>query len=132
MWEKWFFMAAGGAATVLLGGPVGRIVAEDDGPAAVTAIIGETAAILDRSGYPIRAEAISRVRQILTTPDSQFTTSLFRDFQAGSGTEVETILGDLLKAAVRHGVDAPLVRAATVRLRVHASTVAPATTSART
>nr|WP_271209270.1 2-dehydropantoate 2-reductase [Rhodococcus wratislaviensis]GLK33769.1 2-dehydropantoate 2-reductase [Rhodococcus wratislaviensis] len=118
LWEKWFFMAAGGAASVLLGGPVGRIVAEENGSAAITAIIDETAAVLERSGHPVRAEAMSRVTNVLTTPGSPFTTSMYRDYQDGNDTEVETILGDLLTTAIRHEVPSPLLRAAAVRLRV--------------
>ncbi|MFI6771440.1 ketopantoate reductase family protein [Nocardia sp. NPDC050412] len=127
MWEKWFFMAAGAITTVLLGGPVGRIVAEDDGSAAITAIIDETAVVFERSGHPVRAEAIARVTTTLTTPGSQFTTSLYRDFLDGRGTEVETILGDLLTTAGRLEIETPLLRAATVRLRVHAATLTPRT-----
>ncbi|WP_374212620.1 ketopantoate reductase family protein [Rhodococcus tibetensis] len=122
MWEKWFFMAAGGAATVLLGGPVGRIVAEDGGSATITDIVDETAAILERSGHPVRPEAMSLVTTMLTAAGSPFTTSLYRDFVAGRGTEVETVLGDLLTIATRHQARSPLLRAAAVRLRVHATT----------
>ncbi|MFI6362106.1 ketopantoate reductase family protein [Nocardia sp. NPDC050630] len=129
MWEKWFFMAAGATTTVLLGGPVGRIVAEDDGRAAITATIAEIAAVFERSGHPIRAEAMSRVTNMLTMSGSPFTTSLYRDFVDGRGTEVETILGDLLTTADRLELQTPLLRAATVRLRVHATTLASATIS---
>lgn len=122
MWEKWFFMAAGGTVTMLLGGPVGRIVAEDDGLAAITAVIGEIAALVERSGHSVRAEAMSRVTDTLTTPGSPFTTSLYRDFMDGRDTEVETILGDLLSIADELKVETPLLRAAAVRLRVHATT----------
>ncbi len=52
MWEKWFFMAAGGTATVLLGGPAGTILAVDAGPAFVPQVIQEVAAVIAAEGHP--------------------------------------------------------------------------------
>jgi 2-dehydropantoate 2-reductase len=119
MWEKWFFMAAGGTATVLLGGPAGSILTVDAGPALVGQIIEEVAAVIAAEGHPVREAAHAQVAGALTTPGSPFATSLYRDFRAGRPTEVEPILGDLYRRAAARGLEAPLLGAATVRLRVH-------------
>lgn len=119
MWEKWFFMAAGGAATVLLGGSAGAVSAVDGGLELVERIIAESAAVLDAEGHRARNGALDRVTGALTTPGSPFATSLFRDLRAGRRTEVEPVLGDLHRRAVAHGIPTPLLAAATVRLRVH-------------
>ncbi|MEU4197974.1 2-dehydropantoate 2-reductase [Kribbella sp. NPDC026611] len=119
MWEKWFFMAAGGTATVLLGGPAGTILSVDGGPALIGQVIEEVTAVVAAEGHPVRQAARAQVAGALTTPGSSFATSLYRDFAAGRKTEVEPILGDLLQRALTRGVQTPLLGAATVRLRVH-------------
>jgi 2-dehydropantoate 2-reductase len=47
------------------------------------------------------------------------TSSLYRDLQAGRGTEVEQILGDLISRAHAFGVATPVLDLATLALRVH-------------
>jgi 2-dehydropantoate 2-reductase len=119
MWEKWLFMAAGGAATVLLGGPAGAIAAVEDGVKLVELLIDEVVQIQNAAGHSPRPAAIDRVRAALTRRGSDFTTSMYRDFVAGRATEVEPILGGLLRRAGTHNVTSPILHAATVRLRVH-------------
>ncbi|MGN6128284.1 MAG: ketopantoate reductase family protein [Humibacter sp.] len=119
MWEKWFFMAAGGAATVLLGGVAGEITAVPNGRSLVQGIIEETSAVIEDRGYPIRPAALKRVSGALLSEGSPFTTSMYRDLVAGRSTEVEPILGDLIDRMQSRGVPVPLLEAATVRLRVH-------------
>jgi len=118
MCEKWAFMAAGGAATVLHGGSVGTIVGTDGGLTAVLAVIAEVEAVLAATEHPVRPAAHNRTVAVLTAAGSPFTTSLYRDFVAGRPTEVEPILGDLVALAARVGVDVPRVQSAAVRVRV--------------
>jgi 2-dehydropantoate 2-reductase len=124
MWEKWLFMAAGGSTTVLLGGTVGEINAVKGGTDSVRTIVAEVTSILDAAGHAARPEASSRVLATLTAPGSPFTTSLYRDFMAGRPTEVESILGDLIRVGASNGISSPLLSAATVRVRVHQAKVA--------
>jgi 2-dehydropantoate 2-reductase len=124
MWEKWLFMAAGGATTVLLGGTVGEINAVKGGTDSVRTIVAEVTSILDAAGHAARPEASSRVLATLTAPGSPFTTSLYRDFVGGRPTEVESILGDLIRVGTSNGISSPLLSAATVRLRVHQAKIA--------
>lgn len=119
MWEKWHFMAAGGATGVLLGGPAGGITAAEGGAQAVTAVLAEASAVLAAAGHPVRDEALARARGALLTPSSPFTTSLYRDFADGMPTEVEPVVGDMVRRAAHLGVPVPLLAAAAVRLRVH-------------
>lgn len=118
MWEKWLFMASGGAVGVLLGGSVGDIAAVRGGSAAEGRIVDEALAVLEAAGHAARAEAAARVRSVLTADGSPFTTSLFRDFRAGRPTEGEAVIGDFVDVAEQHGVAVPLLAAAAVRLRV--------------
>lgn len=119
MWEKWIFMAAGGAATVLLGGPIGTVIAVPGGPGTVEAVLAEACAVAAAAGHPPRPAAVESIRHTLTRPGSPFTTSVYRDFAIGRRTEVEPVLGGLLDEARALGVDVPLLASAAVRLRVH-------------
>jgi len=119
MWEKWIFMAAGGAATVLLGGPIGTVIAVPGGLETVEAVLAEACAVAAAAGHPPRPAAVESIRHTLTRPGSPFTTSMYRDFAIGRRTEVEPVLGGLLDEARALGVDVPLLASAAVRLRVH-------------
>jgi len=123
MWEKWHFMATGGATGTLLGDAAGRVTAVEGGREVVSTIIAEASAVLAAAGRPVRDEARARVEGALLTPSSGFTTSLYRDLAAGRRTEVEPILGDLVRRAEALGVPVPTLGAAAVRLRVHENRV---------
>ncbi len=119
MWQKWVFLASGGATTSLHDGAVGEIVATPTGALSTLRIIDEIAAVATAEGYPPSARALETVRSALTEPGSSFTTSLFRDLRQGLPVENEHILGDLVERAVRLGIDAPLLSAAYARIRVY-------------
>lgn len=119
MWQKWVFLASGGAVTSLHDGAVGEIVATPTGALSALRLIDEVAAIAAAEGYPPTTRALENVRSSLTEPGSSFTTSLFRDLRQGLPVENEHILGDLVERAVRRGVDTPLLAAAYARIRVY-------------
>jgi 2-dehydropantoate 2-reductase len=119
MWSKWAFIAAAGAVTCLLRGPVGPIVAAADGDATVRAIIDETLAVARAAGHPVPEPEAARTVAMLTAAGSPFTSSMYRDLLQGQPVEVEPILGDLVAEARQAGVPAPLLQAAAVTLRVY-------------
>ncbi len=107
MWDKWLFMAAGGAATVLLGRSGRRRLGRPGRLRTVQDVLAEGIAVFEAAGHPARDAAVASTRTTLTTPGSPFTTSMYRDFVAGRGTEVEPILGDLIGLAGDLGVATP-------------------------
>jgi 2-dehydropantoate 2-reductase len=119
MWQKWTFLASGGAVCTLLDGPVGEAVAAPTGTSTALAIVDEVAAVATAEGYPPAERAIDTVRSTLTEAGSTFTTSLYRDLRQGLPVENEHILGDLVERGVRHGVPVPLLSAAYARVRVY-------------
>jgi 2-dehydropantoate 2-reductase len=56
---------------------------------------------------------------MLTDGASRFTASMLRDLEAGSRTEGEPILGDMLNRARALGVPTPILRIAVCHLQVH-------------
>jgi 2-dehydropantoate 2-reductase len=119
MWSKWVFIASIGALTCLMRGTVGEIVAEPGGAELGPAILEEAAAIAAAAGYPVPPGDREATRKILTEPGSPTTSSMYRDLQAGHGTEVEHILGDLTSRARTFGLDTPRLDLATLALRVY-------------
>ncbi|HEY6492450.1 MAG TPA: ketopantoate reductase family protein [Trebonia sp.] len=119
MWQKWAFIAASGAVTCLLGGPVGEIVAVDGGGDVARAVVEETRSVAAAAGYPLPDSALGQTLATLTAPGSPFTSSMYRDLRQGRQVEVETILGDLIAEGHKAGAPTPLLDAATVALRVH-------------
>ena len=119
MWEKWVMLASAGAATCLLRGNVGEIVAVEDGAEIALGCLAETAAVAAASGYPPRDASVAGTRALMTAEGSNLATSMYRDMQGGQPVEVEHILGDLVRRASGLGVDTPLLKAATVQLRIY-------------
>ena len=123
MWQKWTLLAAMGAITCLLRGSIGAVVATPGGLETAQAIIAECSAIAAANGYPPTEAAQAVMTKRLTEAGSPLTASMYRDLQRGSRVEVDHILGDLLERGRRHGVQAPLVLAAFVQLRMYAATL---------
>lgn len=121
LWEKWFVLAAGGALTTLLGGNVGVIESVPNGVATARAIVAECASVAAAAGYPPREKAYVQAERTLTEAGSTFTTSLYRDREAGGEVEADQILGDLVRRASCLGVSVPLLAAADAALEVYRS-----------
>ncbi len=119
MWEKWILLAAVGAMTCLMRGPIGEIEACPGGAEFNIALLDEVIAVVRRVGVPPSETFVDVARQQVTAKGSTFATSMYRDVLRGRTVEVENILGDLLARAAAAGVPTPLLNAATVHLRVY-------------
>ncbi|WP_158945216.1 ketopantoate reductase family protein [Granulicella sp. S190] len=123
MWQKWVMIASLGLVNSLLGGSIGEINAVPDGEQTILQAIDECAEIAAACGYPPAPAFLENLRKTATTKDSNLTSSMYRDFQAGNPVEVDTILGDLLDHGHAHHIDTPLLQAGSVRLRVYQNTL---------
>jgi 2-dehydropantoate 2-reductase len=119
MWRKWVFIASIGALTCLFRGTVGEVAAAPGGSGVGPAIVSEAASVAAAAGHPLAPPDRDDLTRLLTDPGSEMTSSLYRDLQAGRGTEVEQVLGDLIGRARTLGVATPLLDLATLALRVH-------------
>jgi 2-dehydropantoate 2-reductase len=102
MWEKWVFLASLAGITCLARAAVGDIVAAG-GADLAAALLDECRAIAAAAGYPPRADSLEASLARLTAPGSAVTASMLGDVERRGRTEVEHVLGDLLR---RRG-DAP-------------------------
>ena len=126
MWQKWTVLASLGAITCLLRGSIGAIVAAPGGVETARTILAECVAMATANGYPPTEAAHTVMTQRLTEPGSPLTASMYRDLQKGARVEADHILGDLLERGRKHGVEAPLVRAAYAQLSVYSAGLATA------
>lgn len=64
MWEKWFLMIVGGAATSLLGGTIGEINDVPDGTSVVRSLVDEIATLHAAAGHSPRPATLDRYVRI--------------------------------------------------------------------
>jgi 2-dehydropantoate 2-reductase len=119
MWEKWVQLAAAGAITCLMRGDIGEVARAPGGIEFSRAILLECIAIATVCGHRPTPQFQQQQIATLTAEDSKFTTSLYRDLLRSNHIEVDAILGDLLKHAQAHSVEATLLRAAYTHLSVY-------------
>ena len=117
LWQKWWILASIGGVCVLARGASGQAASAPRGEAFIRAVIGECIAIARANGYPPDAAMLADHTARLLEKSSPLTSSMYRDMSKGAPVEADHILGDLLARA--QGVDAPLLRAAYVQLKVY-------------
>lgn len=133
MWEKWTFLATLGAATCLLDGSIGEILATGEaGRAYLQGVFHECNAVAAAEsgivGTSLSEDDEATLRQlqrrqvyerVLGDPSSIVRASMARDMANGSPTEADHILGDMIRRADRHGIKMPLLSIAYARLQVY-------------
>jgi 2-dehydropantoate 2-reductase len=96
MWEKWVFIATAAGITCLMRATVGDVVVAGAADLAIS-LLDECATIAGRQGFPPSPAAMQRNRAMFTAADSGFAASMLRDVEQNARTEVEHVLGDLLR-----------------------------------
>jgi 2-dehydropantoate 2-reductase len=119
MWQKWVQLTSLGGLTCLLRGSVGEVEAVPGGTDTVDAILREASSIATACGHPPREDFLGKVRTTLTTRGSNLTSSMYRDLLKGSHVEADQIIGDLLDRGCKFGVEAPLLQAAYINLKIY-------------
>jgi 2-dehydropantoate 2-reductase len=111
-------LASRGSINALMRGDVRAIVAAGGAPV-VSRLVDEVAAIMTAAGFPPGPGVVEGDRALLTDPEAQGTSSMYRDLVAGYPIEAEHIVGDLVARGRSLGVAAPLLEATLVNLRVY-------------
>jgi 2-dehydropantoate 2-reductase len=96
MWEKWALIAALAGITCLMRATIGDILAADTMPLAAK-LYAECAQIAADAGFAPGEIMRERSLAALTASASPLTASMLRDIENGGRTEVDQILGDLLR-----------------------------------
>ena len=119
MWEKWVLLSTLGAATCLMRGNIGEIVAAQGGADFVLRLIDEVTCVAVASGVPPSDKFLLEAKTQLTAKGSPFAASMYRDLQRGNRIEADQIVGDLLLRGKNAGVATPLLAAAYTHLDVY-------------
>ncbi len=119
MWEKWVFLASLAAATSLMRGPVGTILAAPGGRDFMLGMLDECSQTAAEVGFPPGGPFFERVKGQLTTEGSPMTASMFRDVRAGLPVEADHVIGDLIARADAAKVPVPKLRTAYTHLKVY-------------
>lgn len=119
MWQKWMMLSSVAAINCLMRGTVGEIVAAPAGVAFAEAMLAETSGVAAAAGYPLAEAGLAYIRTMVTTAGSTFSSSMYRDLQAGQRVEVDAIIGDLVRRADGLGVPVPLLKLALLNLEIY-------------
>jgi 2-dehydropantoate 2-reductase len=126
IWEKFVFIATLASVTCAMRGDIGSILATGPGERLIRGTLAECQAVAAAHGYPVRAAADKLATRAFTERGSTFTASMLRDIQAGSCTEAEHIVGDMVARAEAAGVPVPHLQFALCHLQVYEGQLAAA------
>ena len=108
LWGKLAFLAPIALTTTLRGSELGGVVADPAWRRRLEECAREVVAAAHEDGVVLDPEAL--IAQIESLPPGS-RSSMQKDREAGRPTEVEAIGGSVLRAAARHGLDAPATQA---------------------
>jgi 2-dehydropantoate 2-reductase len=104
MWEKLVHLTTAAAMTCLMRANIGEIVRTPEGGDILLDQLRTSAAIAAAHGHPPSDAFMRAWRQTFSQRDSLYATSMLRDIERGGRTEVEHILGFMLKKAHEAGI----------------------------
>lgn len=108
LWSKAARLSALAAATAASGHSVGELRADPDWSNRLRRAIAEACAVAEADGVALRPAA---QWDIIEQMADETTTSAARDVAAGRGSELDAIVGSVLRAAKRHDVPTPALSA---------------------
>ncbi len=108
LWRKLALLAPIALTTTLRGSRLGGVVADPPWRRRLEGCVREVTAAARADGVVIDADAL--IAQIESAPP-ELRSSMQKDREAGKATEIDAIGGSVLRAAARHGLDAPTTRA---------------------
>ncbi len=111
--------ATNAAATAMMRGSIGDILATPGGVDLILRIHSEAEAVARAVGYPPRPEFSKFTRSLLTAAGSGVKASMLSDIERGNETEGEHIFGFLIEQAGSAGLTVPLLEAARCHLAVY-------------
>jgi 2-dehydropantoate 2-reductase len=108
LWGKLTLLAPIALTTTLRGSELGGVVADPTWRRRLEECVREVVAAAREDGVVLDPEAV--IAQIESTPPG-VRSSMQKDREAGRPTEIDAIGGAVLRAAARHGLDAPATQA---------------------
>ena len=119
LWEKFVVLTTLAAMTCLMRATVGDILEAEGGAHYMEHTFDACVAAAAAAGYPPREPAKAAFRQMLLQRGSPLTASMLRDLEAGSRTEGEHIVADMLHRVQALGIDPVGLKPAWIQLQCH-------------
>ncbi|WP_245870238.1 ketopantoate reductase family protein [Teichococcus rhizosphaerae] len=119
MWAKLVHLGTVAAATVLMRGSTGQIARAPGGVDFMHRLLERNIAIAAAHGVAMPPSFAAEYRAMLADPAAGYTASMLRDLEQGGRIEADHILGHLLAAAERAGVERDLHALACLHARTY-------------
>lgn len=119
MWEKLVHLATAAAMTCLMRANVGEIVRTPEGRDILLDQLRISAAIAAANGHQPSDAFMRAWEQTFSQRDSLYATSMLRDIERGGRSEVEHILGFMLKKAREAGIACPTLQLAYTHVKAY-------------
>ncbi|HXA28335.1 MAG TPA: 2-dehydropantoate 2-reductase [Candidatus Angelobacter sp.] len=118
-WEKLCLLAPLSGITALTGRTVGEFRELPDMMLTFRTMCEEVRSVAVAEGVDVSADVVEFIAQGIAGTDPEGRSSMFRDLAAGRDSELEVLLGDVVRRADQAGVPVPAMRAvyAATRLR---------------
>ncbi|MEI7555243.1 2-dehydropantoate 2-reductase [Candidatus Chlorohelix sp.] len=107
LWTKFLALAPTAALTAAARAHGGEVFGFDLTKQLYATLVAEAAAVAHAEGVHFAPEMIERAKHPLFPLDTAFKSSLQRDFEKGHRTEVDSLLGALVKRAHKYNVPVP-------------------------
>ncbi len=110
-WEKLCLLAPLSGITALTGRTVGEFRELPEMMQTFRTLVEEVRQVAVAEGVPVDPGLVEVVAQGVASTDPEGRSSLHRDLAAGRDSELEVLLGDVVRRADSHGVPVPALRA---------------------
>jgi len=108
LYTKFLFLASIAAITASSRGTYGEVFTHPPTRALYNALVDEIAAVATAEGVPLTPEIIAGRKEVnVSLGGTQFKSSLQRDFEKGRRTELDVLLGTVVRRGRQHGVPTP-------------------------
>jgi 2-dehydropantoate 2-reductase len=122
MWDKLVLLHTVAASTVLMRANVGEIARAPGGIAWMGRLLDRNAAIAAAEGFPVKPEVLAKqIRPMFENPKAKNQASMLHDLESGGRIEADHILGFMLEAARRAGVEDALHETALIHAKAYAT-----------
>jgi 2-dehydropantoate 2-reductase len=117
MWEKLVHLSTAAAMTCLMRANVGEIVRTPEGRDIFIDQLRTSAAIAAANGHKPGDAFLQSWERTFSQQDSHYSTSMLRDIERGGRTEVDHILGFMLRSAREAGISCDTLRLAFTHIK---------------
>lgn len=107
LWDKFLWIGPVAAITAVARATYGDIFNHEPTRALYVACINELVTLAAAEGVHLDPAAITRRKETFLAPDTDFKSSLQRDFEKGRRTEIEELLGSVVRRGIQHAIPTP-------------------------